>query len=124
MTSNRYCVSACTQSPATFSYIETKLCLSTCPDTYYGDKYTDITKFKCSTACPSSYWGNPLTHLCETTCPSGYYGNQYDSNRPCVSICPSPYFGQNRASGRICVSTCDNGYWADGPTRLCTNIKI
>jgi hypothetical protein len=116
-------VTACTQSPATFSYVVTKLCVPTCPDSYYGDKYTDTTKFKCSTACPSSYWGNPINHLCESQCPSGYYGNQYDSNRPCVSVCPSPYFGQYRASGRICVSTCDTSYWADGPTRLCTNVK-
>lgn len=85
--STRRCVSTCTASPQTFSYSVTKLCLTSCPDQYYGDNYTVASKGVCSTGCPSGYYGDPISHLCVVTCPSGYFGSPL-TGRPCVQKCP------------------------------------
>ncbi len=121
----RYCVSICTSSIQRFSYSVTKLCVATCPDTFYGDNYTTTSVGICANGCPLGYYGDPTTHLCVLKCPFGYYGSSLPG-RLCVLKCPnSPidYFGMNGTTNRVCVSACDTGFWGDKSTRLCYNVK-
>lgn len=78
----------CTSAPTqTYAEPVSKRCVLTCPDSYFGDKYTTAGKGVCSTSCPTGYFGDPTTHLCVAICPSGYYGNPL-GNRTCVQKCP------------------------------------
>ncbi len=120
---NRLCATTCTTSPQTYSYLLTKMCLQTCPDLYFGDKYTQTPKGICRTGCSGIYYADPTTHLCVPTCPSGYFGHSSVTGQPCVKKCPTGYFGQNKTTNRVCVTSCDLGFWADNMTRLCTDVK-
>ena len=53
----RHCVSTCTLG--TYSYIETKLCVAVCPDTYYSDATTIAGKCQCATFCVDPYFADP-----------------------------------------------------------------
>jgi hypothetical protein len=81
--SNRRCVTQCTQSPQTYSYTVTKMCLQVCPDKFFGDKYTTAGFGVCATGCPSPYFADPISHVCIATCPAGYFGSPL-TGRPCL----------------------------------------
>jgi len=120
--STRACTTNCTHtSPTTgYGYTPLNLCVSDCPDTWFGYVQLDGVPI-CTQTCPSTgydLYGDNTTNRCTTHCPSTYYGDP-TGNRLCVKKCPDTYFSYEDGAGlRTCGQTCPTGY-ADNLTRVC-----
>lgn len=119
----RRCVLACTSTPLTYAYVLTKLCVTTCPSTYYAAMDASTGGIgMCVQTCFSPLFADPTTNTCRSLCKAGYFGYPV-GNRPCLLSCPRTWFGMNSTTNRVCVTLCDSGYWGDLDTSMCYNVK-
>ena len=117
----RRCVTECTGTPLSYAYSVTKLCVTTCPISYFA-AFDNLGNGICVQSCQSPLFADPVTGTCRTSCKAGYFGYPVGS-RPCVPVCPRYWYGMNSTTNRLCVQTCDNNYWGDVETSMCYNVK-
>jgi hypothetical protein len=125
------CVYFCPHDATTYTYadaFQTRRCLATCFDEYYGDISSGYGL--CSASCPgSSYFRNNRTRLCTYLCPakdtaSGLPDTYGDSTTDlCVAQCPPGWFAQSQLS-RTCVLVCMAGTWGNQVSRICISNPI
>lgn len=104
------CVIATDCSPNLYADSHIGLCVSTCTDSQW--KYGKL----CITYCPDGYYGNLDTGFCviPSNCPSNHYAQNY--TRTCVARCNGTYADTNL---KVCVDICPTDYFADPVTRKC-----
>ena len=100
-------------------YLDTYVCVSSCPSPYFKDPLT----FKCVLDCqhaPTTYY-KVITNTdrrCDTNCPTGQFRDIFSFS--CVDICPpSPPTYADTSTGN-CVTVCPTMY-ANTETRVCVS---
>lgn len=116
----RTCVFYCPKTPKmTFADVYvTKLCVLTCPDTYYADD-SIVLGGQCVINCAGTYrFRENSTKSCVSTCPlvQGTFGDTIGDM--CVKTCPDGYFAQ-QDTDRRCVTICAANSWGNKITKIC-----
>ena len=116
-----YCTDHC--STGTYGDIDTKLCLSVCNSTAFGQSLTTggVTQRLCVLDCSlaDNLFGNTQTGFCVTpmNCPDNEYADPLTYQ--CTGLCSGAlHFGDN--STKTCTTgTCANGAFKQNDTKLC-----